>query len=296
MEPELWEAGSVWVELVQTRTSDGLRLDGAWQMPPERPNDTAAVDGVMLLHGVGGNFYGSTMMAQLAQALVKLGLPVLRVNTRGHDGVSTGATDQGTRLQGAAYEIVDDCRHDVQAWVRWMQDRHCRRVAVLGHSLGAIKALHAQALQSQPTVARVIAISPPRLAYSRFILGRQAVSFRQSLAAADELIAAGQPQGLFQATFPYPLVLTAATFRDKYGPEERYNFLNLASKLNTPVDFIYGQQELDDHNSAFSGIVQDIEAAPWASAFAISVIPGANHFYAGQWPRLIDEVLKRLHK
>ncbi len=127
----------MWVELVQVRTSDGLRLDGALLPSNQEPRATAIVDGVVCLHGVGSNFYGSNMMQHLATALSNCGLPVLRVNTRGHDGVSTAATERGGRLQGAAYEIVDECRHDVLAWVSFLQQRGYQRVALLGHSLAA---------------------------------------------------------------------------------------------------------------------------------------------------------------
>ena len=110
----------------------------------------------------------------------------------------------------------------------------------------------------------------------------------------EALIDAGQSTTLFQASFPFPLVLSAATFSDKYGPAERYNFLNLASELCTPVDFVYGQQELDADNSAFADILTDIQAAPWSSPHSVSVIAGANHFYAGRWTELIDVVKQKL--
>ena len=282
------------VELVRTKTSDGFRLDGAWQAPAPSVESIAEVDTVICLHGVGGNFYGSTMMEQLASSLTALGLAVLRVNTRGHDGVSTAATDQGGRLQGAAYEIVDECRYDVQAWADFVQSRGSQRVALLGHSLGAIKALYAQAMLPQSAIVRLLAISPPRLAYSQFVQGADAGSFKRSLANAEGLIAAGEPQTLFQATFPFPLVLSAATFLDKYGAAERYNFLKFAKTLQTPIDFIYGQRELDAEGSAFRGIDTDVQNVAWTSPCSVSVIPGANHFYAGCVAQLIEVVRRKL--
>src|SRR5437879_2919972 len=96
------------VELVQTTTRDGVRLDGTYQAPPTvtRPPSVAAF---CLVHGTGGNFYSSTLFDAFADRLLRLGCGVLRVNTRGHDGISTASTSKGSRRQGAAYEIVDDC-------------------------------------------------------------------------------------------------------------------------------------------------------------------------------------------
>jgi pimeloyl-ACP methyl ester carboxylesterase len=290
------EADNVWVELVRTETTDGLRLDGALETPPSPVDSPGAPRGVICLHGVGSNFYGSTMMESLAQALLELGLAVLRVNTRGHDGVSTASTSTGGRLQGAAYEIVDQCRLDVEAWAEFLVRRGYPRLALLGHSLGALKAVYSQAQQPHSAVVRVIAISPPRLACSRFEAGPDAAAYRASRATAQRWLDAGQPQMLFPATFPFPLVLSAATFMDKYGPEERYNIFKLARQLRTPVDFIYGQQELDAGSSAFEGIVDDIQSAPWSAAYTLKVIPEANHFYAGCVSALIDAVRENIGK
>jgi pimeloyl-ACP methyl ester carboxylesterase len=284
----------VLVELVKTQTADGLRLDGILQRARGEGNlqrlQEEMLDAVICVHGVGGNFYGGTLMERLAQVLLAQGLTVLRINTRGHDGVSTASTATGGWLQGAAYEIVDHCRHDIQSWVEFLQGQGCRRIALLGHSLGAIKAIYGQAHQPQRAVARVIAISPPRLAYSRFVQGRDVAEFRASLGTAQHWIDQNQPGMLFKATFPFPFVLSAATFVDKYGPDERYNFLELADRLRTAVDFVYGQQELDDPSSAFDGIVADIQSAAWIAPWTLEIIPDANHFYTDCIARLVEVV------
>ena len=95
-------------------------------------------------------------------------------------------------------------------------------------------------------------------------------------------------------TFPFPLVISAATFLDKYGPAERYDFVQLRERLRTPVDFVYGQLELESRTSAFDGIVADIEQLDWPAGSSCQVIPQANHFYQGCVPALIDHVAKSL--
>src|SRR5580704_3717152 len=104
------------IELVQTWTADDLRLDGSYQAPPSRGVSGIAVDAFCLVHGTGGNFYNSTLFDGLAARLLQLGCAVLRVNTRGHDGISTASTRTGGKRLGAAYEMVDDCRKDLAAW------------------------------------------------------------------------------------------------------------------------------------------------------------------------------------
>lgn len=281
------------VDLVRTRTADGIRLDGVLEAPSAdaQPSTHPSLDAVICLSGVGSNFYGSALLEHVAGALRMDGITTLRVNTRGHDGVSTATTLGGARLQGAAYEIVDECRHDVTAWIEFLVTRRHQRVGLLGHSLGAIKALYAQAHQPHPAICRIVAISPPCLSHKRFLGGTQADPFRKSMTMAEGLIRDGTPQMLFQATFPFPLVISAATYLDKYGPDERYNFLSFSSRIEQPVLFVFGQLELQDGSSAFDGIVPDIESLQFrAGKPRITVVPDANHFYAGRQRELAEAI------
>src|SRR5438270_180766 len=149
------------VDLVQVKTRDGVRLDGMFQEASEPGGTTFCV-----VHGTGGSFYTSTLFDALAERLLAMGCGVLRVNTRGHDLMSTAVTSKGGRRMGAAYEVVDDCRHDIAAWVDWLAEEAGPRVLLLGHSLGAVKALYALANEPQREVSAPIAILPPRLASS----------------------------------------------------------------------------------------------------------------------------------
>ena len=156
------------VDLVQVTTRDGLRLDGMLQAPAAGAAPALAVDGFCLVHGTGGNFYSSTLFDAVGERLLQLGCAVLRVNTRGHDGISTAQTAKGGRRLGAAYEVVDDCRHDLAAWVDWLRQQAGPRVGLIGHSLGAVKCLYALAQEPQIGVACIVGVSPPRLSYSWF--------------------------------------------------------------------------------------------------------------------------------
>ena len=85
---------------MQTTTRDGLRLDGVFQSAASVGKPGLPVDGFCLVHGTGGNFYSSALLDRFAERLVESGCPVLRVNTRGHDGISNALTDRGARRQG----------------------------------------------------------------------------------------------------------------------------------------------------------------------------------------------------
>jgi len=275
------------VELVRTTTPDGLRLDGALATPTGSQLPSVAVDAFVFVHGVGGTFYGGSLFQALQAAFLDLGSAVLRVNTRGHGSVSMVATTTGAGRYGAAFEMIDECRHDVRAWVDWLGQRGHRRVGLVGHSLGAIKSVYAEAIAPHPNVACLLAASPPRLSYAAFRQGPRAAEHFASLTTAREHVAAGHPDALFTAAFPFPMLISAATYLDKYGPEERYNFLPLVDRLRIPTLFTYGQLELETGGVAFAGLPEAIAAvAGGAGPVQVATIPGADHFYTGKYDEL----------
>src|SRR6266496_2657500 len=109
------------VELVQVRTADGVRLDVSLAVPKSSgARRNSAVDAVLAVHGTGSNFYSGAVFEGLTPKLLADGLAFLRVNTRGHDVVSAAATLAGPRRIGSSLEQVDDCRHDLAAWLEFL--------------------------------------------------------------------------------------------------------------------------------------------------------------------------------
>jgi pimeloyl-ACP methyl ester carboxylesterase len=274
-------------DLINTMTRDGVRLDGAYHAPPRPGSAGLALDAVCFLHGTGGNFYSSPMFGLLAERLLELGVGVLRANTRGHDLMSTAATTQGARRQGAAYEVVDDCRHDVAAWTAWLSRVAGPRVGLLGHSLGALKCLYAQAHEPIPPAACLIAVSPPRLSHSWFVGGEKSAEFVETFTRARQCVADGRPETLLEVRIPLPFLITAAGYFEKYGPDERYNYLRFLNEVRCPTLLTFGGLELEQ-NAAFRGAPE--EARALCPRHRVETVPGADHFYtAGR-----DELAARI--
>src|SRR5205823_545376 len=137
---------------------------------------------------------------------------VLRANTRGHDLMCHTATTRGGKRLGAAYELVDDCRHDVAGWCGWLRQHAGPRVGLLGHSLGAVKCLYATAREPHLAAACVIAVSPPRLSHSWFAASEKGAEFLQTYQRAERHVAEGQPEALMEVQLPLPFVVTAAGY------------------------------------------------------------------------------------
>jgi alpha/beta superfamily hydrolase len=281
---------AVLVDLIQVPTRDGVRLDGAFRAPAEAAPAKVGVDAFCLVHGTGGNFYGSTLFDGLAERLLGLGCAVLRVNTRGHDGISSAVTAAGGKRLGAGYEVVDDCRHDLSAWVTWLKQRAGPRVGLVGHSLGAVKCLYAAAREPGLAPRCLIALSPPRLSHAWFCASPEGPQFLETYHRAERLVQDGQPLALLDVTLPFPFVITAGGYVEKYGPEERYNYLPLLTGLPAPTLVTLGGVEVEN-SMAFRGAAEALaKLAGRAGPLTVATIAGADHFYSDVRPSLFSTI------
>jgi len=280
------------VDLVRTRATDDLRLDGALQLPPGGRRTQLSIDAIICLHGVGSNFYTFSLAEQITPHLLDLGIAVLWANTRGHDGLYTTLAAGLRRRQGAAYEIVDECRHDIAAWLNFLIERGYQRVGLFGHSLGAIKAVYYAAHQREPQVRAIVAASPARLSYQAFQDSDQGSLFRAAMDTAQLHLRQGQPEALLEAQVPFPLVIAASAYVDKYGPADRYDVLKSADRLPCPTLFTFGSVELERGGVAFAGLPELLAALPRQEPpLDIVTIPAADHLYSNAHKALAEEVV-----
>lgn len=284
------------VDLVNTQTSDGVVLSGAWRRPTASP--ALGVDAVIMHHGVGGNFYNPSFLDTVGDRLLAEGCAVLRVNNRGHDiAYNPSRADSANYAQtlasrrdrgplGAAYEIVDESRLDWRAWIDFAEAAGYQRIAVWGHSLGAVKTIYYCANEVDARVRCAIASSPPRQRYRAYLTTPKADEFLANMRRSDDLIEAGEPHGLMSVNVPNPNVFTAATYVDKYGPAERYDIYKHLPNVHLPMLLTLGGEEgaTPDSGDALSmwGNAQDLRASADAQAnLTFNLIDGGDHFYTG---------------
>lgn len=273
------------VRLVDVATLDGVTLHGAFlaAAPVAR---RSGFDAALLMHGVASTFYLS-LAPVFAETLAASGLAALRANNRGHDIVSRGGAAQP--FLGAAFERIGDCVHDWTAWLDWLGERGYRKVLLCGHSLGGVKTAHAMAHAPHPLVGGVVLLSPPRFSYQRWIVSARAAEFRAHLDRAEALVAAGRPDELFPVTMPVPFLASAASYLAKYGPDAHYDVFENLPRIGVPVLAFTGERELDQvefggHPAAYA------DAARHKADLVHHIVPGADHFYRGEEPWVLDAI------
>jgi alpha-beta hydrolase superfamily lysophospholipase len=275
-------------ELVFTTTPDHVRLHGIFGRAygsRRTVSSTGDCDIAILMHGLGGNFYSSRLLFHFANTLQRLGLDTLIVNSRGHDMVNTLSWSGRARSGGAAMERVCDCTHDINGWVQFAVDRGHQQVLLFGHSLGAIKSLYSLAHRPRSEVRSVVGLSATRLSYSRMNESAGSELFGETMRRCEQLVAEGRSDDLIQVPFPFPTWMTPAGYLEKYGPEEAYNWLRFADRIEVPTLLLFGSRELDE-NPAFEGLREDLAQLSGISSLTIEEIEGADHFYTACFPRV----------
>ena len=228
------------VDLIRLKAADGIDLDGAYFAPDADATAAGPIDAVLCIHGSGRNFY-TLATAQMAEDLRQQGYGALTLNTRGHDTVWV---DRATGVaEGNAYEILDNNRQDMRAGIDYLEQLGYRRIAIIGHSMGAVKVAYYAAMEDDARVAAVIPVSPVRLSCSYYLESADAAEFQANLDTADRMEAEGRAMDLFSVDFPIKEIFSAAAYLDKHGPPERYNIIQHAPKIRVPLFVLAGSLE-----------------------------------------------------
>ena len=84
-----------------------------------------------------------------------------------------------------------------------------------------------------------------------------------------------------EVRLPLPFVTTAGGFMEKYGPDERYNYLRFTAAVQCPTLVTFGGAEVEN-NMAFRGAPDELQPiAARHGRMRTTIVAGADHFYTG---------------
>lgn len=230
------------------------------------------------------------MFDEYGDKLAALGCAALRINTRGHDMIAHTTGNGDYRRSGTTYEVIEECRLDLRAWVAWLRASGHESIGLWGHSLGAVKSIYYMALERDAKVRAVVATSPPRFSYRAFSAMSEGQEFVRLFTQMRRLVEEGKPQTIVDVMVPYPYVATAGQYVEKYGPEERYNFLAYLPRVRCPLLVTIGTAEAETLMT-FRGLPQEVrETIGQHPNVSFASIPGADHFYSEQRAQLWEVV------
>ncbi len=262
------------VELVEIRTSDDVFHSGALAVPGAAAG-APRFDAALMMHGAAAAFF-EPFYRNFSAALVARGIATLRANNRGHAVINRG-NGRGTPL-GAAFEDLEDCVFDWQAWLGFLEQRGYCRVLLFGHSLGAVKTAYYLATQRDARVRGCVLASPPRFNTDVLLASERGPEFAATIAAAKALAAAGKPDDLMPTTFPRKSFSSAQSYLAKYAVGTKFDVFEHVGRIPCPVLALTGENELVD------AVFRD-HPAGYAAARAkkadieFVIVPNGDHYY-----------------
>ena len=284
-------------ELVHTITSDFVRLHGFYRESKETlvtNAETGGITAAILTHGLGGNFYSSRLLFHLAGVLESIGIHVVIANTRGHDMINSSTWAGKTRAVGEAFENVNDSKKNIKSWADFLVKRGHTNITAVGHSLGAIKSIYAQAFAPHPNIKNIVALSATRLSYAKLSDSPRGELFRETIKRCESLVEQNQGHNPIQVPFPFPTWMSPQGYLDKYGPTEAFNWLDFIDRIEIPTLMLFGEKELNE-NVAFEGLRDNLAllSAEWNS-LTIQEIDDADHFYTSRFNEVGENIVRWL--
>lgn len=276
-------------ELVEVMTPEGIPLSGAY-FARTCSGKPYPVDAFLFFHGDGGHFYNSLYL-WLGQRMAERGIAFLTANRRGHDHVSSGV--RGGSLAGYAFESVDDSRADFSAWLGMLREMGHRRIAIGGHSGGAVRATYAKANEDFEDVVAVIPVSPGEYDHQG-VIELHGEDFLGPFRESELNVAKGNPDALLRPGVPWGSLWSARTYVDCFNPDNRYSVTKHAANTGCPTLFIFGSEEcaVGGHQElpVCGAARRSLEAAGYAHV-SVTEIQGANHGYTSREDDLFETML-----
>jgi pimeloyl-ACP methyl ester carboxylesterase len=272
-------------ELLDITTADGVELSGA----VIRPAGKAPGLPIVWVHGFTGSYFEPHAL-RIGRRLAERGHVFVTGNNRGNNfgtTLSVRATGE-QRMGGAAWEKLDESPLDIAAWIDFTLGLGFEQVALVGHSLGGMKATYYMATLQDARVKTLVNASGP---VWRFV--GPAAPETERIAEAEKLVAEGRGLDLLP---PLPETVGVPVSAQRVVGSKRFHEAlfgghgqpRAVSLIRCPVFAFIGTEE------AWLGLPSDLEWLKRESVAAprceTRVIQGADHVYTGHEIEVADAI------
>ena len=275
LNPAVWAAGNVGIEMVQLQTADGIKLTGILRRPHTVQNNA----GVVMIHGYSGNFY-SGIMAFLPETLSDSGFATLALNMRDHD-------------RGPKKNRFEDNRYDITIAVDEMARLGYNPIFLFGHSMGTNRVLFYLAATGDTRIKGVLLTGPPGnlFEWNISVFGRESAT--KVLRQAQELVAGskGDEWMLINLGPLGKALYTANHVVSLRGPKTVSDPYKNIARIFKPVLIVHGLADPLANPDVADRLLKS--ATPGIHVTVVK-IPGANHRFSGHQQELVNAVNKWL--
>lgn len=275
------------VNLVSTKTKDGVRLEGIYVGPAR--NKKAAL---VWVHGLTSRFSsGQPLIKELSSLLKKNGFGYLKFNTRGHDVVNKDVK----KLGGSGFEKFTDCVRDIRAMISFARRLGYRKIILAGHSTGANKIVYYLYRTRDRAVKGLILVG----AVSDVAVGQKMEGKRifASLRLAEKL-RQKDPDSMMPRSYG---IYTARRYLSLYragSSEDVFPYHNPKTRwkeirsVRIPLAVIFGSRDEYIDRAAKELLKIFEKNAVHARSFSGIIIKGAGHSFRKKEKELAEAIIK----
>ncbi len=282
--------------ILRATTADGLILSGMLTTPTI-PSDICVVH----VHGMSGSTVFNSFYNAMHSRYSGQGIGYLVGENRGANGVTTfPRVDGRTALVGNAFEIFEECVHDVEAWVGCALKLGFRRIILQGHSLGCSKVVFAVSRlkpEQAAVVSGLVLLSPADMLGLVEEPGCQPLHHRLLAEAKSKR---GE-ELLSELLWGYAL-LSARTYLNFFSPFSNaaiFNFLNPAygyeqlKQIGLPVLAMTGTKDDGISPACDPARAMEVLRANLAASSRVEtvVFDGADHDFVGFDEAILDKTI-----
>ncbi len=213
------------MELINTQTKDELKLYG-------NITHTEAKDSIIIhIHGMSGDFYTNSYYPFMHDYYSKNNIAFLAGENRGVHSIKLTTKGNDFVNIGNAFEIFEECIHDIQVWIDYAEQSGYKKIYLQGHSLGPSKISYYVDQVNPKNIVGLIYISPSDmlgLVHDEYGNKDHKILYPE----AKKLVAEGKGDQ----------ILSHILWESEYLSANTY--LNFFSDISKTAIFNYGRQDL----------------------------------------------------
>lgn len=285
-------------EIVKFKASDGLILHGAIYLPKTKSHRA-----VLHIHGLGGSFFGSTAIEELASEYTANGIAFFVIELRGSYVVEEFTRIAGKKtddvMAGSALEVFEDSRNDILGGISYLLKLGYKDIFLEGHSTGCQKSIYFMSKYKGRHIKLLVLLSPVD-DYNFDLKVHKEQLFKKNVRIAKRIAARGEKNALMPA-YSMPegqKFIGAKRFLSTANPKNPesmlLNFsldkLKYLSKVKVPTLAVFGNK--DQFMVLPVELALEKMARDAGCSLSTAIIKGADHGFHGKTKLLAELVVR----
>lgn len=283
------------MKIVTTKSTDGIQYKGLITEPPNPK-------GIIIhIHGMAGSVVLNSYYQPMHEKYSEDGWAFLTGEHRGTGSITQLISNDTVQNIGNAFEIFEDCIHDIQGWVNYAKSLGYKNIWLQAHSLGPSKTAYYMSQTQSADVTGLIWISPSDMVG----LVHDSSGIKQHeklLSEALELVKNGKPKQILSDVLWGDTILSAQSYLSFFGEGAKdaiFNYGNsdlgwsVVNSIQVPVLAITGTKDdgvvpVMDAYKAMELLESQLIASPRKETV---VYNGAEHNFNGFEEQIVGDVL-----